>query len=149
MGRRKINYSLDELRQMIRAIHESKPKITTPETAIEVLRQHCEGMANEVFVVALMDTKNKVIDIIKTEGSANQAVIYIRNVIKEALLKNACAMIVAHNHPSGDVAPSSHDIHLTGELKKACDVFDISLLDHVVMADSGDYFSFRGEGLVV
>ena len=67
-----------------------------------------------------------------------------RRIIKEALLTNATAIILFHNHPSGTPAPSVADINETNKLRKACDIFDISLLDHIILTDES-YYSFAEE----
>ena len=67
-----------------------------------------------------------------------------RRIIKEALLCNATAIILFHNHPSGNPAPSASDMNETNKLKKACDIFDISLLDHIILSDNS-YYSFAEE----
>ena len=67
-----------------------------------------------------------------------------RRIIKEALMCNATAIILFHNHPSGNPAPSASDMNETNKLKKACDIFDISLLDHIILSDNS-YYSFAEE----
>ena len=67
-----------------------------------------------------------------------------RTVIKRALMNNTQGFILLHNHPSGNPLPSLHDIELTSKLRKACDLMDINLMDHIILADDC-YFSFSGE----
>ena len=79
-----------------------------------------------------------------TVGTIKSTQIDHRRIIKEALLTNATAIILFHNHPSGTPAPSVADINETNKLKKACDIFDISLLDHIILSDNS-YYSFAEE----
>ena len=79
-----------------------------------------------------------------TVGTIKSTQIDHRRIIKEALLCNATAIILFHNHPSGNPAPSASDMNETNKLKKACDIFDISLLDHIILADT-TYYSFAEE----
>ena len=79
-----------------------------------------------------------------TVGTIKSTQIDHRRIIKEALLTNATAIILFHNHPSGTPAPSVADINETNKLRKACDIFDISLLDHIILTDES-YYSFAEE----
>lgn len=79
-----------------------------------------------------------------TVGTIKSTPIDHRRIIKEALLCNATALMLFHNHPSGNPVPSSYDMNETNKLKKACDIFDISLLDHIILADT-TYYSFAEE----
>jgi len=79
-----------------------------------------------------------------TVGTIKSTQIDHRRIIKEALLTNATAIILFHNHPSGTPAPSVADINETNKLRKACDIFDISLLDHIILTDKS-YYSFAEE----
>ena len=79
-----------------------------------------------------------------TVGTIKSTQIDHRRIIKEALMCNATAIILFHNHPSGNPAPSASDMNETNKLKKACDIFDISLLDHIIVADKS-YYSFAEE----
>ena len=77
-------------------------------------------------------------------GTLTQTSIDSRTIIKRALMNNAQGFILLHNHPSGNPLPSFHDIELTSKLRKACDLMDINLMDHIILADDC-YFSFSGE----
>jgi DNA repair protein RadC len=88
----------------------------------------------EIFKVIYCNSKNKIIKETEIEGTIDRAIIYIRDIIKNALLCNATAIILTHNHPSGSTKPSSQDMKTTTELKKAADIFNIKLLDHIITA---------------
>jgi DNA repair protein RadC len=102
----------------------------------------------EWFISLHLDGKNRVIciDIIST-GSLNQSIVHPRETFKTALLSSAAAVILLHNHPSGDPAPSSEDISITRRLKEAGEIIGIKVLDHVVIGD-GEYLSFVERGLL-
>lgn len=80
-----------------------------------------------------------------SEGGLNETLVDVRKVLQGALLSNASLMVLIHNHPSGSVRPSKDDDRLTERIKKACDIMQIKLLDHVVVADGG-YYSYNDEG---
>lgn len=79
-----------------------------------------------------------------TVGSISSTIVDIRRIVKQALLCNATRIILFHNHPSGNPLPSKADIAETEKLKKACDLFDISLIDHIIIGDDC-FYSFADE----
>ncbi len=98
--------------------------------------------------VLLLDRKNKLIaDELQHRGTVDQTPLYPREVVKRALDRGASAIILVHNHPSGDPTPSQQDIDSTRELKEATTRLGIALHDHVIIGRS-DYFSFRATGLL-
>ncbi len=98
--------------------------------------------------VLLLDRKNKLIaDELQHQGTVDQTPLYPREVVKRALDRGASAIILVHNHPSGDPTPSQQDIDSTRELKEATTRLGIALHDHVIIGRS-DYFSFRATGLL-
>ncbi|MGH1415942.1 MAG: RadC family protein [Pelagimonas sp.] len=118
----------------------------------EALLKYCKTrMAHrdtEQFRVIYLDRKNMVIaDESQGEGTVDHVPVYPREVIKRAFELNATAMILVHNHPSGDPTPSEADIIMTDELVDVCKVVGLSIHDHLVIGKERD-FSFRGEGLI-
>ncbi|WP_353683506.1 DNA repair protein RadC [Thermodesulfovibrio sp. 3907-1M] len=106
------------------------------------------GLKKEVFITLLLDTKLKLIKEIKvTEGILTQTLIHPREIFKEAVKESAYAVIVAHNHPSGDPDPSEQDVEITRKLKKASEILEISLLDHVIIGN-GKYFSMKENKII-
>ena len=97
----------------------------------------------EKFIVLCLDVKHKVVcfDMIGI-GGITQCEIHPREVIKAAILSNASAIILIHNHPSGDCFPSQQDRKLTQMLKGACTVFNITVLDHIVIGHN-EYYSLK------
>ena len=101
---------------------------------------------HEKFLVLLLDSKNQVIRMEQvSEGSVNSSVVHPREVFAPALLYHAAAILVAHNHPSGDPKPSQEDKELTRSLNETGIIMGIPLIDHLVIGD-GIFFSFREQG---
>jgi DNA repair protein RadC len=102
----------------------------------------------EHFMTLHLDGKNRIIcmDLVSI-GSLNQSIVHPREVFKTALLSNAAAVILVHQHPSGDPAPSSEDISITRRLKEAGEIMGIKVLDHIIVGD-GEYLSFVERGLL-
>lgn len=95
-----------------------------------------------------MNTKNRVqCKEMVSLGGLDTAVVYPRVIFKRLLMTDSSSLIVVHNHPSGMPEPSNDDIRLTSEIKDGCKVFDIRLLDHVIIGE-GTYFSFREKNLI-
>jgi len=102
----------------------------------------------ENFVTLHLDCKNKIVcmDTVSI-GSLNQSIVHPREVFKSACLSNAAAMILVHQHPSGDATPSREDLEITRRLKEAGELLGIRVLDHVIVGD-GEYVSFVERGLL-
>ncbi|WP_407063035.1 DNA repair protein RadC [Cognatishimia sp. 1_MG-2023] len=100
----------------------------------------------EQFRILFLDTKNTLIaDEAQTKGTVNHVPVYPREVVKRALELNSSALILVHNHPSGDPTPSQADIEMTEQIRAACDVLSITLHDHLIIGASR-HLSFRSEG---
>jgi DNA repair protein RadC len=102
----------------------------------------------EQFRVLFLDTRNRLLaDEAQARGTVNHTPVYPREVVKRALDLHATALILVHNHPSGDPTPSAADVEMTKEVKRAGAVLSIVLHDHVIIGN-GRWFSFRREGLL-
>ena len=122
--------------------------LSTPNEVYEFIKSKLAGKRDELFMVIYLNTKNKVVDLeISAEGTVNQAAVYPRKIIRKALENNASALILAHNHPSGEPEPSKNDISLTDSLKNICQTMNIRLLDHIIVGKLG-YFSFNKKSLL-
>ena len=112
------------------------------------LQTELENTEREIFLVLFLDNQHRLI---KQErlflGTINKAMVYPREVIKEALACNAAAIILAHNHPSGMAEPSFSDRQITEAIKQAAELMEIRVLDHFVIG-KGDYFSFAEQNLL-
>lgn len=132
-----------------------RPIIRTPEDAARLLRGRASGRETEAFWVLLLDTKNRLrrepVEI--SSGLLNASLAHPREVFKEAIRCLSAAVVLVHNHPSGDPAPSAEDIKLTRQLVEAGRIVDIPVLDHIILgrsAEAGarDYYSLRESGVV-
>lgn len=125
----------------------------TPEDCNKVCRDIALA-ANEVFVVISLNTKNNIINRhLITIGTLNSTCVHPREIFRPAIVDGAQAVVLAHNHPSGDPSPSGEDISVTRQLVKAGRLIDIHILDHVIigtLADGRvkDHLSLRETGLV-
>lgn len=100
----------------------------------------------ESFKILFLNHANKIIGYnTVSEGGLTATVVDIRTIMQGALLTNATTIILAHNHPSGTTQPSIHDDKLTKKIMKACRLFDIKLLDHIIVTPFGPYYSYCDE----
>ena len=128
-----------------RAVPPSSP-LNTSVIAATLLRPLFAGLDREQFLVCGLDAKHCVIGVnIVSIGSLTLAIVHPREVFKPLILMNACGWICAHNHPSGDTAPSPEDRVLTSRLRQGADLLGIVLLDHLILTDEGCY-SFADQG---
>ncbi|AKO45183.1 RadC family protein [[Haemophilus] ducreyi] len=119
--------------------------INTPHLAIMYFQAELEFEEREVFMVLFLDNQNRLIKKEKMfYGTINQATVHPREIIKEALKCNAAAIIVAHNHPSGNYTASQADRQLTQKIKAACHLVEVRFVDHIIVG-KGSYFSFEEE----
>lgn len=100
----------------------------------------------EHFYALYLNRANKVIgSILLSTGGCVGTVVDVKVLIQGAILSNAQGIIIAHNHPSGSLIPSNSDLDITSRIKTACNYFEISLLDHLIIAEN-QYYSFKDEG---
>jgi DNA repair protein RadC len=113
-----------------------------------LLRHYLADVDREHFVVVLLNRKNQVIGVNTVAvGSLTAAVVHPREVLKPAVLANAAAIILVHNHPSGDPSPSTEDQQLTTRLVQAGRILGITVLDHVIIGDGTErFYSFADAG---
>ena len=122
-----------------------KQTLDSPDATRRYLQSRMRDYEQEVFACLMLDNKHRVIVFRELfRGSISSASVYPREVVKQALADNAAAVILAHNHPSGVAEPSQSDIHITERLKKALELVDIRVLDHLVVGDDVVSFSERG-----
>lgn len=125
---------------------KGKDALSSPQAVLDFARMKLVGFPREAFMVIFVNAKNKVLDFkIMQEGTIDRAVIYPRRIVEEALTRHAAGIILVHNHPSGDSAPSPEDRHLTRALLEAARTIDLRVLDHIVVGKEG-YSSFRERG---
>lgn len=125
--------------------------ISSSGDAAEVFREHFDADEmdyRESFFALYLNQANSVLGIKKiSECGISSTLVDVRIVMQAGLLCNATAMIVAHNHPSGNLKPSECDIKITSQIKEAAKILNISLLDHVILT-SDSHLSFADEGLI-
>ena len=127
---------------------EEKPMIGTSTDAFNLLHHRFLDLPYESFVVMLLDRANHVLHTHEmSRGGITGTIIDPRLVFKTAFEKGACGFICAHNHPSGNLSPSSSDKLITKQLKEAGEILQIKLLDHLIVCNAG-YFSFADQGIL-
>lgn len=123
-----------------------RKKITSSLDLFDLFEPQLVDLPHEEFWVGLLNGANKVIEIKRlTQGGSRQTVVDIPMLLKMALEKSALAVVVAHNHPSGQNRPSHEDEQITRKIKAGCEAIGITLLDHIIIA-KGLYYSFADEG---
>jgi DNA repair protein RadC len=121
-------------RQVIDRKMQRGAEFTSPALVAEYLHTKLAGFDHEVFAILALDTRHRLIQYVEMfHGTIDGASVYSREVVKEALLLNAAAVIFAHNHPSGNPEPSADDRALTLRLKEALELIDVRTLDHVIV----------------
>lgn len=119
-----------------------------PSAVAEIIRAHIGQADREIFVVLFVNARRQVVGVNTVSvGTLSASLVHPREVFKGALLSNAAAVVVAHNHPSGDVSPSSEDREATRRLIRAGELLGVPVLDHLIIGGEG-MFSFREHGLM-
>jgi DNA repair protein RadC len=128
--------------------HIEKIPVRSSRTVFELFHPLLGDLDHEEFWLLMLNRANRVLGRYKvSQGGLAGTVIDTRIILKKALDNLATSIIVCHNHPSGNNQPSDADVKITGKLKKAAEMLEIKLLDHVIIADQS-YFSFADEGLI-
>lgn len=128
-------------------------KIETPQQIYEFLGPEMRALHKEALRVILLDTRYNLIRVEEVSlGSVNESIAHPRDVFRPALIYSAYAVVVVHNHPSGDPSPSQADHSLTRRLREAAELLQIKLLDHVIIGAPAEgrlpYFSFKEMGVL-
>ena len=134
-------------RRLLIAGVDDRPQIKSPADVASLLMLEMSHLDQEHLRAVLLDTKNRVQEIATIYvGSVNSAQVRIGEVFRDAVRRNSTAMIVAHNHPSGDPSPSPEDILVTRQIVEAGKLLDVDVLDHLIIG-RGRYVSMRERGL--
>ncbi len=105
--------------------------------------------SRENMFVLYMDIKNKLLCVeLHCQGTIDSIIVYPREVIRKALFCNAGGIILVHNHPSDSNTPSERDKKVTDKMQEICKLMDVKLLDHLIISDDNEYYSFQTEGLL-
>ncbi len=136
-------------RRYLRLRITGKKYINSSKEVADYLIHSMRGLKREVFTVVFLDAAHAVIDVQTiAEGTITVNTVYPRELIALALEKNASALVIAHNHPSGNLKPSSQDKQLTTSLYLICSFMHINLLDHLIIGGSEKVYSFADHGLM-
>ena len=142
----------DKLEQVaIRMVEQpplySNEPMNNPDVAIRVMNEFLSQMDRELFCIVNLQADLTPINMnIVSVGSLNEALINPREIFKSAILSNAHSMMLIHNHPSGNLTPSTSDIHTTARMQELGELMGISLVDHIITGRNGNYYSFRDKG---
>lgn len=142
----------DKLEQVaIRMVEQpplySKEPMKNPDAAIRVMNEFLSQMDRELFCIVNLQADLTPINMnIVSVGSLNEALINPREIFKSAILSNAHSMMLIHNHPSGNLTPSTSDIQTTARMQELGKLMGISLVDHIITGRDGNYYSFRDKG---
>ena len=123
-----------------------RKRIDSAQAAVDLLKEYLRDLTHEECHAILLDISLKLIDIVLVgKGTTDASLVDIRCVLREALLRKASRIILCHNHPSGNLRPSTHDDRLTRQVQEAAKLLNRSLADHVIFTDNG-YYSYADEG---
>ena len=129
-----IKAALELGRRLMAATPAERPKVASPADAANLLMSEMMLLEQEHLRVILLNTRNEVLAMPTIyQGSLNTSVVRVAELFKEAIRANAAALIVAHNHPSGDPDPSPEDVRVTRQMVKAGALLDIAVLDHIII----------------
>ena len=144
-----LSAALELARRALAASLKTKDALSSPEAVRDWLRLRLGNVPHEVFLALWLDAQNRLILAEELfRGSLTGTSVYPREVVKAALARNAAAVILAHNHPSGVAEPSRADESLTRSLKDALTLVDVKVLDHFIVAGTAQALSFSERGLL-
>ena len=139
---------LEAARRLLMREIESSDVLASPQAARDFLQIKLGALEHEVFAVLMLDSQHRLIEYVEMfRGTVNQTSVYPREVVKESLARNAAALILVHNHPSGIAEPSRADELLTKTLIAALQLVDVRVLDHLIVAGD-ELLSFAERGLL-
>jgi DNA repair protein RadC len=124
-----------------------RPRLTDPAACVPVLAQYIGDADRELFVVAMLTIRHRLLGLHTVAvGCLTSTLVHPREVFKPAILAGSAAIVLAHNHPSGDPEPSADDVALTRRLASAGQLLGIEVLDHLVLGEDGRFVSLRQRG---
>lgn len=139
-------------RRMAAEIQTAAPLLDQPEAVADLLREECRPYTVEHFYALFLDTRRRLVrKEVLTRGTLDAAIVHPRDVFRHAVAANASAVVLVHNHPSGDPTPSKADITVTRDLIRAGQLLKIEVLDHIILGRrtnerERDYFSLKEHG---
>jgi len=142
-----IKAALELGRRLVAADREDMTQLTTPADAAGMLAPEMSLLEQEHLRVVLLNVRNAVLGVHEVyKGSVSASLVRVSEVFREAVRRNCPSIIVAHNHPSGDPAPSAEDVHITRQIVEAGRLLDIEVLDHIIIGHRR-WVSLRERGL--
>lgn len=143
-----VKAALELARRLSRYSDLPRSAIRSPEDAAGLVMEEMRHLDREHFRAILLNTKNQVVTVDNVSvGTLNSSTVHPRELFRNAIKRSAAALILLHNHPSGDPAPSREDIDITGRLVQAGKIVGIEVLDHVIIGDN-KFTSLKAEGLI-
>lgn len=139
-------------RKLAEEVRRQSPLLDTPEAVAAVMREDCRVRETETFQVLLLNTRRRLIKLLPlTQGTKDMILVQAGEVFRAAIAANAAALVLVHNHPSGDPTPSEADIKVTRDLVRAGQLLKIDVVDHVILGRATaerprDYASLRELG---
>ncbi|MBI5879107.1 MAG: DNA repair protein RadC [Chloroflexi bacterium] len=142
-----IKAALELGRRLMVEAPDERPVVKSPADAANLVLVEMGALEQEQMRTILLDTRNRVLHIQTVyAGNLNSAIVRVGELFREAIRRNCAALIVAHNHPSGDPSPSPDDVRVTEQIVEAGKLLDIEVLDHLVIGH-GRYVSLKDRGL--
>ena len=144
-------YKIELVRESSSNYEFEKSKVQCPADVCRLVNDlfKLNVQAEEVFICLCLDTKNKIVGAFEvSRGALASATVHPREVFKRALLCNASHIIAANNHPSGNVDPSREDTQITKRLSEAGELIGVGLIDHLIIGEFSNYYSFKEKGII-
>jgi len=142
-----LKAALELGRRILSTQPEDRIAVRSPSDVANLLQAEMSHLEQEELRLVLLNTKNQVIAVPRLyRGNVNTSVVRVSELFREAMRENCPALIVVHNHPSGDTTPSAEDISITEQMVKAGKLLDIDVLDHIIIGQYG-YISLKEKGL--
>jgi DNA repair protein RadC len=133
-----IKAALELGRRLLSTRPEDRVVVRSPDDVSNLLQAEMAGLEQEELRLVLLDTKNRVLGVSQLyKGSINTSLIRVGELFREVVRENCAALIVVHNHPSGDPTPSPEDVKITEQIAEAGKLLDIEVLDHIVIGQQG------------
>ena len=127
----------------------SNEQLNNAGKVVQVLGEEIKQYDREVIAIINMHTDSKPINMtIASIGELNSALANPRELLKASILSNVAGIVMLHNHPSGNLVPSTKDILITDKLKMVCDLINVELLDHIIVGRGREYFSFQEKNIL-
>ncbi len=144
-----IKAALEVGRRLAASARPGTPAFSSPREVAAYLKEELRYYKKEYFKIILLNTKNQLISLEDVSvGSLNSSIVHPREIFNPCVKKSAAAVILVHNHPSGDPSPSREDLEVTKRLVEAGKIIGIKVLDHMIIGESS-YFSFKEKDLLV